>query len=384
MNLTRPSWRSGPQADLSRLPVSLNLRAISLAEGIRAALAVAAVMLVSELAAAPALTEAAVGALLTCLCDSGGPVRRRIPPLLAFAVVGAALTTGLGLLRPQGLAVTVPVAALAIFALSYARVWGPAAMQVGNLLVVVTVLSLDNVERPHTAFMLGGLFAGGSLWAVVLTLVIWRLHPYRPARQAVADVFRRLGGLVADLSNLLGGAEPAAWAGHARAHRRHVRDGIEVARALVLDTVRIRGGGSVRANQSVIQIEAADQLFGVLIALSDTIEHGDDATREAAAKALPALRLLLAALADATARDHASDDPAVRQMTGRLLDAFAELEAVPALAGLAAAMVTRLRIALLLTTPDGLVPGQDGGGAAKGRLVDQVLAPVRADRKSVV
>ena len=132
--------------------------------------------------------------------------------------------------------------------------------------------------------------------------MIWRIYPYRPARRALAEVFRRLGALTADLSTLLEEGRTSGWAEHARAHRRHVRDGIESARVLVLDTVRIRGNGTTRARQTVIQVEAADQLFGVLIALSDVLEHADAGTRAAAAQALPALRLLLASIADATRR----------------------------------------------------------------------------------
>jgi uncharacterized membrane protein YccC len=362
------------------MPVSLNLRAISLAEGVRAALAVAVVMLLSEWFRLPLLAEAAVGALLTCLCDVGGPVRRRIPALLSFAAVGAVLTTGFALLRPYGLPITVPIATLVVFALSLARVWGQAAMQVGNLLVVVMVLSLDAIQPPPIAFELGTLFTGGSLWALALTMVIWRLHPFRPARQATADVFRRLGLMVTELVPLLDPAATTAdWAAHARAHRRHVRDGIEAARVLVLDTVRIRGGGSARANQSLIQVEAADQLFGVLIALSDVLENADAPARAAAVRALPALRLLLAALADATARDHATDDPAVRAMTTQMLDAFGKLRSVPALSGIAEAIVSRLKIALLLTTPDGLLPGQDGTEGRRIKVRERVLAPIRAN-----
>ena len=372
-------WRAGPEADLSRLPVSLDLRAISLQEGLRAALAVAATMIVSEWLGLPILAESALGALLTCLCDAGGPVRRRVPALLAFAIIGTLVTAGLGILRPMGLGVVVPLASALIVLFSFARVWGQAAMQVGNLLVVVTVLSLDRVEPRPEALEMGLLFGAGSLWALALTMAIWRLHPYRPARLAVATVFRRLGLLVTDLVPLLHGRDGADWEDHARAHRRHVREGIEAARTLVMDTLRIRGGSSARANQSLIQVEAADQLFGVLIALSDVLEHADTTTRQAAQHALPALRLLLAALADATARDHATDDPEVSAMTTRLLQAFSALDTIPALAGLAAAVVARLRVALLLTTPEGLLPGHDGTEQTAAHWLDRVLMPVRTN-----
>ena len=345
----------------------------------RAALAIALVGLLGEFVHVPLLPEASLGALLTCLCDPGGPVRRRMPALLTFAALGTVLTAGFGLLRPLGLPAVVPLATLAIFAFSFARVWGQAAMQVGNLLVVVTVLSLDRIEPHGTAVELGALFGGGSLYAVLLTVVIWRVYPYRPARRALAEVFRRLGSLVADIAPLLDGGDVRAWEDHARAHRRHVRDGIEAARTLVLDTVRIRGGGSLRANQSLIQLEAADQVFGVLIALSDVLEGADAATRAAARPALPSLRLLMAALADETGRDQPEADPAVHAATARLLDGVTRLEAVPATAALAHALVSRLRIALLLTTPDGLRPGRDGLERPSQRWHERVLAPAQTN-----
>ena len=81
----------------------------------------------------------------------------------------------------------------------------------------------------------------------VLTLVIWRVHPFLPARRAVAEVYRLLAALAADMRACC----PPATAmpplgGHAREHRRAVREAIETARAVVFDTVRTRGATSVR------------------------------------------------------------------------------------------------------------------------------------------
>ncbi|HEY0202649.1 MAG TPA: FUSC family protein [Acetobacteraceae bacterium] len=371
-------WRRGPDADLGHLPISLDLRALSIAEGIRAALSVAVLVAANEWLRLPALNEAALAALLTCLCDAGGPVRRRVPALLMFAVLGAILTAGLGALRPLGLPVVVPLACAVIFCTSFARVWGQSPLQVGNLLTVVTVLALDRGEDLRTAATLGLFFLGGSLWALLLTMVIWRLHPYRPARRAVAEVYRRLGTLAGDLSALAATAEPPthAWADHARAHRRHVRDGIEAARTLLLDTIRGRGAASPRAGQTLIQVEAADQLFGALIALSDVLEAADAQTRAAAARELSLVRLLLAAIADETRQDEPANDPAARAALEGMLEKLTRLGA-GSLAGITASMVTRMRIALLLTTPAGMLPEpkpEAGGPNWRTRLTQPLRA----------
>jgi len=294
------------------------------------------------------------------------------------------LTAGLGLLRSMGLPVVVPVACLLIFCSSLARIWGQSALQVGNLSTVVAVLAMDRSLDLREAGILAMAFVGGSLWALLLTMVIWRLHPFRPARRAVAEVFRRLGVLAGDLSALVSAASRSrpglskAWTDHARAHRRHVRDGIEQARTLVLDTVRARGQSSARSGQTLIQVEAADQLFGCLIALSEVLESSGPATRNVAVRLLHTLRLLLAVIADDTALDTAPDDPDRRAMVERLLDTLAAIgKADPALAGVAASIVGRLRIAALLITPAGLLPEADQPG--RGSWRDRVLRPLRAN-----
>src|SRR5271165_1988405 len=88
--------------DLARLPISMNLRAISLEEAVRAALSVSVIIAAGQVLDFPPLREAALAALLTCICDPGGPIRRRVPVLLGFALTGAAVTTGYGLLRAFG------------------------------------------------------------------------------------------------------------------------------------------------------------------------------------------------------------------------------------------------------------------------------------------
>ena len=380
-----------PEANLARLPIALDLRALSIGEGMRAALSIAVIVAADQWLQWPPLLEAALGALLTCLGDSGGPIRLRLPSLLTFAAVGSMFTLLGGPVRAAGLEVSLPLACLCVFGCTFARVWGQNWQQAGNLLLVVLVLSLDRPSGFPAALERGGLFAAGCAWAVLLTMVIWRIYPFRPARRAVAEIYRTIARLTADLRTLVEtDAEAARWDAHARGHRRAVRDRVELGRKAVQDTVRVRGQASPRAFQALMRVEAADQLFGVMIAVSDCIEADRDPVfRQAAARLLEQLRLALLVVAEAIAADDPGlsrpDDPAHGKV-GRLAamgGACAELaglaEPHPALAPLAQAIVERLQMAVMLTAPRAGVPGGMPAGAAADRWIDRFVGPIRAN-----
>jgi uncharacterized membrane protein YccC len=376
-----------PEANLARLPIAIDLRAVSLAEGVRAALAVAGIVAADQWLHWPPLLEAALGALLTCLCDSGGPIRRRLPSLLIFTLAGATFIVVFGLARAAGLAVAVPLACLGVFVCSFARVWGQASLQVGNLLVVVLVLSLDEPLHGHEATLRAAVFVAGCLWATLLTMVIWRVHPFRPALRAVSDAYRAVGRLAADLRRLVKEDAPQeAWDAHARGHRRAVRDSVERARTAVQDTLRMRGQASARAFQALMRVEAADQLFGALIALSDLLEADRDPVLRRESDGL--LRLLRPALIT-IAETIAADDPGLgkpsragrlSRMGGMLDEIAAAAAADPRLTAITGAIVDRLRGAIfLLTTPEGMAPGAVAPSVPAGAWLDRVLATGRAN-----
>ena len=378
LRFTLPVWlRSGPDADLGHLPIQLDFRAVSIAEGVRAALAVAVVVTVSEWLGIPALGYVSLGALLTCLCDPGGPIRRRLPALFSFALLGALAILLFGVLREAGVLPGAIGGAIWVFCAMYARAWGPVAMQVGNLLTVVAVLALDHGETAEHALEYAVLFGAGSLWALLLSLVIWRLHPFLPARMAVAEIFRRIGILAGDLSDRLTAATKPDWAAHARGHRRYVRDGLEAASGELLDILRSRGQGGPRGNALIIQMEAAEQIFGAVIALSDIIEHGGSTAIEAARPLLSALRLLLAGVADGIVTDRA-DDAQHRALFIHLLNEIAKAGEQGGMAEVTRSLVSVLRIAALMTTPEGR--NVEGTSAADRRpVLRRLAAPMRAN-----
>ena len=374
----RPAARGA--ADLAWSSIRFDPRAISIAEGVRAALSVAVIVAANEWLRWPPLMEAALAALLTCMCDPGGPVRSRVRPLATFAVLGALAAGGFGFARAGGVWVALPLATVGIFLASFARIYGQAGLQVGNLMTVVIIFALDRALPVPAAALTGAIFLAGGLWAALLTLVIWRLHPFRPVRRAVADCYRALALLTGDLRVVLQHPESneAAWERHARAHRRAVREAIEAARTAILGILRARGPVSPRATQALIRLEVADQSFGALIALSEMLEQADPAIRAPAAEVLRRLRPILLVLAEVIQSDDTPHLPRI----GRSIDAMVASAGDASggrLAELTGSIAERLRIALTLAAPADLLAGSPGAAAGGPTLRQRLLGPVSAN-----
>ena len=346
----------------------------------RAGLSVAVLVAANSLLHAPILLEAGLGALLTCLCDSGGLVARRIPPMACFALLGAALIAGFGLLRPIGYPL-IPLACIGIFLFGFARIYGQAAQQVGNLLNVVLVLSLDrSFHTPAAALHFSGAFLGGATWALLLTMVIWRLHPNRPARQAVARVYLALAALCEDVRLLLEAPDAAAeheWERHARAHRHAVRDAIEQARTIVSERLRASPTPAPPALQSLLRLESAEGMFGALIALTDLTETGiDPAQREPAARFSARLADVLRAFVTLIRADTDEGLAATGAGIAVLAGIARDLPHGATVRRIADLLVDRLRATLNLV---GLIEATGGEMRASGRRSDALLAPLRAN-----
>jgi uncharacterized membrane protein YccC len=369
---------AAPRGDLGRLPIMVNLRAISLAEGVRAALSVAVIIGLSDWLARPELLAAALGALLTCMADIGGPIRRRVPVLLGFVVLGAALTTVMGIARAGGFFVALPVGVAGLFCLAMARIYGQAGLQMGGLGSAVLVLGLDRPLPPSVAAMLGLLFLAGGLWAVLLTMVIWRTHPFLPARRAVGNAYTSLAAMVGDLRGLIasGTTDEAAWERHARAHRGGVRAAIETARTETFDAVRAMGAANTRSAQSLIRLEAADQIFGALIALSEHLEQ-NVAARPGCDRVLRRLRPLLVVLGRSVVDDVVKLDP-LRRSVAQLAEDIAALPAESPERGILGTVEQRLRVAATLAVPANYSPGT-GLDGQRPSLRQRMLGPLKAN-----
>ncbi|MCF3945174.1 FUSC family protein [Acidiphilium sp. AL] len=360
--------------------LTLNFRAISLLEGVRAAIAVAGTMAAGSLLGAPRLGIAALGALLACFADPGGPVRARLPPMLIFGVLGAICFSGFGLILARSPTFAILLAGATIFACSFARIYGQGGLQTGNLLAVATVLSLDTPVRAVSAALAPGVaFWAGAAGAALLTLALWRIRPFGPARAALADIAAALASLTRDLVDLA--ADGTARSGedefdlHARGHRRAVREAIERARAVTLATLRRRGAASARANAIALRLAIFDQLFGALIAIGEALA-ADPAPRRAVAPALRDLAALLDAVAPAIEADRSLDIDKLHASLASLREAAASLPAGIALHRLLDVVAERLAVVLNVSKAPGPQPLTDGT-APDWR--ETIFGPIRAN-----
>ncbi|MCW6508206.1 FUSC family protein [Lichenifustis flavocetrariae] len=350
---TRRSWFergtvNNPGPHLDRLPVAIDTSALSLTEGVRAAFASGLVLLCGLVLHFPSLLMVAFAAMLTCFCDVGGPLPTRIRALMVFVIGGALCWMSFGWLRGFGPVVVVPLAGIAIFLFSMARVWGLAAQTVGNVLIVTLALAVDKPLTLEEAGIVALSFVVGGLWSVFLTLVIWRVQPLKPASQAVRRIWINLAVLCRDLRATLARPSLTRLDAHARSHRRATRLAIEEARTALSDVVRARGPLSPEVQRLELRIEIAESIFGALIALSDVLEGLGPKPRLQAARVLRLLYPLLKLEDRGLLADTRRLDPVLTRMAGFAQD--------PGLAPIVARVLDALRTTIRLRDPEDLAP----------------------------
>ncbi|APH56200.1 Integral membrane protein [Granulibacter bethesdensis] len=392
-----------PPKDLGRLSLSMDPWAISVAEGLRAAFATAPWVAANAWFDQPLLLEAALGALLSSYCDPGGPTKQRIRPLSIFGVLGATITLLLGTLAPWP-EISIPVAGMIVFMTSFARIYGLSAQSVGNLLGVVVALCMGRAAVPdHDTSLLGwagaAAFLAGSLWTQMIALGVWNIRPFIPAKRAVSAVFSSLADMVGEMVEVLSisSSQLAApldarladydhvllWSNMARMHRARIRDMIERARGLLVDMRHRRGVGSELGTMLLARLEAADQIFGALIAMSDILEAAEGSSPVTAASstryahAAVFLRRLRPVLAMLARRIH-SQTALPEQRLSRIIPALTRgrAETKATLAALEAVIQERLRVIIAVQTPATRLPG-DETRPATGR--DVIMTPLASN-----
>lgn len=268
--------------------------------GLRAAIAAIVPVLVASTLKLPGGLWLSVGGFNAAFLDKGGSYRTRATGMAASGLAGA-LSVVVGGLAGHHPVLAIPLTLLWVTGCSFARVYGAAATTVGNTAAVGFVISLALPAASLSAALTrGGFLILGCLWAMLLSLVLWPLRPYRPARFAVARCFRTVAEQAEEVGRLSSGADSAAWQALIQREHARMRETLEETREVLAATRRGRHGESGRGERLLVLLQAADAMFGTLIALGDAMEslsHGGRPIQAEVASTLSAFSRSLQELA---------------------------------------------------------------------------------------
>jgi len=240
------------------------------AAGFRAALATVVPLLVAQVFHLSGGTWMSLAGFSGALADKGGAYDSRAVTIASLTAFGAiAVFVGGGASHTLTTAVVLTFAVALVCSLG--RAWGNNGAIVGGSVLNMFVISLAYPAATFAeALGRSGYTIIGGVWAALIALVLWPIRPYRPARLAVGDAFRKLGDHVAHVidtleSEHLGDDDLPAGS-------LTVRAALEHARATLATIRRGRSGESGRGERLIVLRETADQMFGNLIALVESIE----------------------------------------------------------------------------------------------------------------
>jgi uncharacterized membrane protein YccC len=244
--------------------------------GLRAGVAVAAAMIVCRMLGKP-MGWAALGGFEAILVDNGGPYRSRLQTLAAV-MIGGAVGCVVGAMASTPLIVALIVTATFCFAVTFLRV---VAQPIASTSVIMIVLyfagfggsahTLRGAMGNALAYVLGG------AWTAALSLGLWQVDPFRPARRAVADCYDVLANFTAAVQ----WTEPGSIERRAQRTRTHelqrtMRITMETARAALETTAARTTARTVRARNLTVLLEGADILFSETIRWVELLEGADD------------------------------------------------------------------------------------------------------------
>jgi uncharacterized membrane protein YccC len=244
------------------------------AAGVRASFATVIPLAIGMLSShAEAGTWMSIGGFNGALSDRGGSYRSRALTMLALLPAGA-LAAFLGTLVSGHFVIAMLVTFVVAFACSVLRVWGNSGISVGlaSLTVYVVALAIPSGTPVADSLSRAGFVVLGGLWAMGLALVLWPLRPYRPARLAIAACYSALSDYIEQVAESVQAQHTTEWPIQSTPPSiSSVRTSLENATEVLVQLRRGRPGKVDRGERLLVLAELADQLFGHVVALGDTL-----------------------------------------------------------------------------------------------------------------
>lgn len=292
-NPSSPRWSSRLYAGLYALVtaiyrgrpvwmVSFSTSEANLSEGLRAACASTAMLVLGNLLHDPVFAWAAIGAFWTCLADAAGSNRARFASMMGFALLSTVCGGVTAFASGEG-TVFAALAMLVFTTLgAFGRIWGAATSQVTILAATACVVMVDRPMhdlREGVAFL--GIYLAGCLFAVVLSLTVWRIHPFGTSRASLRAVYLRLADIAFDSARLLEQrAVPGQWATHAAKFRADARAALERSRKALANVPDSRKAGRETYDNLLALLTDSEALFAYLIAVTGACEKPPEDARQ--------------------------------------------------------------------------------------------------------
>jgi uncharacterized membrane protein YccC len=251
-------------------------RKIQWSRGLRAGLAVLVASLVCHMLNQP-IGWAALGGFEAILVDNGGPYWSRLLTMGTLMLGGAAACI-VASLAATPLAIALLVTAAFCFATTYARVIAQPIASTSVIILVIYFAGFGGASHSlHGALIEAFQFALGCAWAALLSLILWPLDPFRPARLQVAACYDTLASFTAQVKATAPKSDQRE-AERARIHQlqRTMRLKMEEARAALEATAARTASRTVRARSLTVLLETADMLFAETIRWTEFVENTED------------------------------------------------------------------------------------------------------------
>ncbi|MCX2574325.1 FUSC family protein [Pedobacter sandarakinus] len=127
-----------------------------------------------------------LGALCVSVVDSPGPITHRRNAMLVTAVLIFVFSILTGLTNKNHYFIGVLLAA-ASFVFSMFYIYGVRAASVGTAVLLIIVLSIDDIRPWHEVIKYSFLILAGSIWYTCLSYFVYRLRPFRLVQQSLSD-----------------------------------------------------------------------------------------------------------------------------------------------------------------------------------------------------
>jgi uncharacterized membrane protein YccC len=242
--------------------------------GLRAGTALCAPLLLGDLAGIPSMGWASLGGFEAILSDTGGPYRTRMGSLVTLSLGGAAGLC-LGSLAGGSLLWALPITVAWCFLWSYLGVLGQPFSSAGVLVQVIYICGIGAPSLSwREALMRGLLLLAGGAWAALLSLFLWPLDAYRPARRAVSACYSELASFLGSVAELAGREKQRStlWRRLAQHHQYRVRRAVEQGWQAVASIRAEHQADTAQGHQLVVLLEDADLLIARTVAIAEHLE----------------------------------------------------------------------------------------------------------------